>query len=86
MYADTLVCACVCVCAMTDKSFSFHNIPFYIAAPTTTLDTKLESGESIPIEERQATEITHYKGKLVTPEGATHTHTSHTHFTHVLKS
>src|ERR687897_529415 len=38
-----------------------HNIPFYVAAPLTTLDMSLKSGEEIPIEERDAKEVTHIK-------------------------
>lgn len=36
---------------------AFHNIPFYVAAPITTLDITLESGKSIPIEERSSEEL-----------------------------
>jgi methylthioribose-1-phosphate isomerase len=47
----------------------WHHIPFYVAAPTTTLDLSLRSGSEIPIEEREAREITHFQGKPITPKG-----------------
>ncbi|MFO0900267.1 MAG: S-methyl-5-thioribose-1-phosphate isomerase [Pirellulales bacterium] len=46
-----------------------HNIPFYIAAPTSTFDLALESGDSIPIEQRPAAEITDSFGRRTAPEG-----------------
>lgn len=46
-----------------------NNVPFYVAAPISTLDLSLESGESIPIEERAAVEVTHVQGVHVAPEG-----------------
>lgn len=46
-----------------------HNIPFYVAAPLTTLDLKLKSGEEIPIEERDAKEITHIREYQLAPDG-----------------
>lgn len=42
-----------------------HNIPFYVAAPSSTIDHALETGASIPIEERSAEEVTHVLGKAV---------------------
>lgn len=50
-------------------SASTHNIPFYVAAPTSTIDTSLSNGEQIPIEERPRHEITHIKGICLVPEG-----------------
>jgi len=47
----------------------YHHVPFYVAAPTSTLDPSLPSGESIPIEERSAEEVTHLRGKRIAPEG-----------------
>jgi methylthioribose-1-phosphate isomerase len=44
-----------------------HNIPFYIAAPTSTIDTSIRQGEDIPIEERGADEIVNGFGKQVAP-------------------
>jgi methylthioribose-1-phosphate isomerase len=44
-----------------------HDIPFYVLAPTTTIDTATSSGNDIPIEERAATEITHGFGKVTAP-------------------
>lgn len=46
-----------------------HDIPFYVAAPLTTLDLTLPSGEYIPIEERAASEITHIRDHQLGPEG-----------------
>ena len=46
-----------------------NNIPFYVAAPISTLDLTLPSGDSIPIEERGAAEVTHVFGVRVAPEG-----------------
>lgn len=46
-----------------------HKIPFYVAAPVTTLDLSIPSGEQIPIEERDATEITHIREHNLAPEG-----------------
>jgi methylthioribose-1-phosphate isomerase len=44
-------------------------IPFYIAAPTSTIDLSLSSGDKIPIEERSPEEVTHIQGVLIAPEG-----------------
>jgi methylthioribose-1-phosphate isomerase len=46
-----------------------HNIPFYIAAPMSTVDTSLPSGDEIIIEERKPEEITHIQGVRIAPEG-----------------
>jgi methylthioribose-1-phosphate isomerase len=46
-----------------------HEIPFYIAAPSSTLDRNLPSGDLIPIEERSADELTHSEGTPVGPDG-----------------
>jgi methylthioribose-1-phosphate isomerase len=46
-----------------------HNIPFYVAAPITTLDLSLGSGAEIPIEERDSTEITHIREHQLGPDG-----------------
>jgi methylthioribose-1-phosphate isomerase len=46
-----------------------NNIPFYVAAPLSTIDLTLNSGDKIPIESRADEEITHFRGELVTPEG-----------------
>ncbi|CUH94250.1 Methylthioribose-1-phosphate isomerase [Propionispora sp. 2/2-37] len=45
-----------------------HNIPFYVAAPVSTFDFSLESGEEIPIEERNPEEITTIAGVRIAPE------------------
>jgi methylthioribose-1-phosphate isomerase len=44
-------------------------IPFYVAAPTSTIDLSLSSGDKIPIEERSPEEVTHIQGVLIAPEG-----------------
>ncbi|MEO6726394.1 MAG: S-methyl-5-thioribose-1-phosphate isomerase [Blastocatellia bacterium] len=46
-----------------------NSIPFYVAAPISTLDLSLESGEMIPIEERNELEVTHVKGTQLAPTG-----------------
>ncbi len=46
-----------------------HHIPFYVAAPYSSIDTSIETGENIPIEERSHEEVTHINGKSVCPEG-----------------
>ncbi|MHB8970950.1 MAG: S-methyl-5-thioribose-1-phosphate isomerase [Pirellulaceae bacterium] len=46
-----------------------HGIPFYIAAPRSTFDRTLDSGERIPIEQRDPREVTHGFGKQTAPEG-----------------
>ena len=46
-----------------------HNIPFYVAAPWSTLDLATSHGDLIPIEQRAATEVTHSNGKQMTPHG-----------------
>jgi methylthioribose-1-phosphate isomerase len=45
-----------------------HNIPFYVAAPFSTIDRKLASGIQIPIEQRETVEMTHIEGIRVAPE------------------
>ena len=44
-------------------------IPFYVAAPTSTIDLSLSSGDKIPIEERSPEEVTHIQGVPIAPEG-----------------
>ncbi len=46
-----------------------NGIPFYVAAPTSTLDLTLKTGDEIPIEERAASEVTHYAGNSIAPAG-----------------
>lgn len=46
-----------------------HGIPFYVAAPFSTIDLATPDGSGIPIEQRNPREVTHFAGKLVTPEG-----------------
>ena len=47
-----------------------HGIPFYVAAPISTIDLSTPDGRQIPIEERDQREITHLKSLRLTPEGA----------------
>ena len=47
-----------------------HNIPFYVAAPLSTIDLDTPDGGGIPIEERSAREVTHVGGSQVAPDGA----------------
>jgi methylthioribose-1-phosphate isomerase len=46
-----------------------HAIPFYVAAPWSTIDLATPTGDSIPIEERSPVEVTHHGGKQLTPTG-----------------
>jgi methylthioribose-1-phosphate isomerase len=47
-----------------------HNIPFYVAAPLSTIDLNTADGAGIPIEERSAREVTHVGGSQMSPVGA----------------
>jgi methylthioribose-1-phosphate isomerase len=46
-----------------------HGIPFYVAAPWSTIDMATKTGDAIPIEERPQVEVTHHGGKQLTPNG-----------------
>ncbi|MBA7485295.1 Methylthioribose-1-phosphate isomerase [subsurface metagenome] len=46
-----------------------NKTPFYVAAPTTTIDPQIATGEEIPIEERSPEEVTHISGVRIAPEG-----------------
>jgi methylthioribose-1-phosphate isomerase len=46
-----------------------HQIPFYVAAPSTTFDLTIDNGDQIPIEERSREEITHGFGRQTAPAG-----------------
>lgn len=48
---------------------SFHNIPFYVAAPIPTFDPKIRKGEDIPIEQRDPGEIENFASKRIAPQG-----------------
>lgn len=48
---------------------NYHNVPFYIAAPISTIDPHIQSGKSIPIEERHGSEITSFGGTNTSMEG-----------------
>jgi methylthioribose-1-phosphate isomerase len=47
-----------------------HDVPFYVAAPRSTIDLETPTGDDIPIEQRNAREITHLGGTRLAPEGA----------------
>lgn len=48
-----------------------YGIPFYVAAPLSTIDLTCKNGSEIPIEERAATEVTHIRGLPIAPDGVT---------------
>ncbi|HSL95605.1 MAG TPA: S-methyl-5-thioribose-1-phosphate isomerase, partial [Thermoleophilia bacterium] len=47
-----------------------HHVPFYVAAPLSTVDLTVASGAAIPIEERAESEVTSFAGRRVAPAGA----------------
>ena len=47
-----------------------HGIPFYVAAPWSTIDLATPDGDAIPIEERDAREVTHVGNNQLAPDGA----------------
>jgi methylthioribose-1-phosphate isomerase len=51
-----------------------HAIPFYVAAPISTIDLSIPSGHAIPIEERSSGEVTHIQGVTIAPEGVEAAH------------
>ena len=46
-----------------------HKIPFYVAAPLSTIDFNIKTGKDIPIEKRDVKEVSHFRGKRVVPQG-----------------
>lgn len=46
-----------------------HNIPFYVAAPRSTIDASIADGSGIPIEQRNPSEVTHLGGRAIAPPG-----------------
>ena len=46
-----------------------HRVPFYVAAPLSTVDLAVRSGDEIEIEERAPEEVTHWAGKSIAPDG-----------------
>jgi methylthioribose-1-phosphate isomerase len=46
-----------------------HKIPFYVAAPLSTIDFSIKNGDNIPLEQRNAEEVTHFQGKRFAPPG-----------------
>jgi methylthioribose-1-phosphate isomerase len=51
-----------------------NGLPFYVAAPTSTVDLSLPNGLEIPIEERAEAEVTHLSGRRIAPEGVRAAH------------
>jgi methylthioribose-1-phosphate isomerase len=51
-----------------------HTIPFYVAAPSSTVDLSLASGDQIPIEQRASDEVTHIGTQLIAPNGVVAAH------------
>lgn len=51
-----------------------HGIPFYVAAPTSTVDLRIAEGAGIPIEQRASDEVTHLGGQLLSPLGVRAAH------------
>jgi methylthioribose-1-phosphate isomerase len=51
-----------------------NGVPFYVAAPTSTIDLSLASGADIPIEERSSHEVTSVAGLAIAPEGVSAAH------------
>ena len=51
-----------------------HGVPFYVAAPSSTLDLSLPDGDAIPIEQRDPQEVTSFNGTPVAPEGVQAAH------------
>ena len=50
-------------------SAKYHNIPFYVAAPLSTIDTSIKTGDEIIIEERSHDEVTTINGKKICADG-----------------
>lgn len=48
---------------------AFHEVPFYVAGPTSTIDLSTPTGAEIPIEQRPTTEVTHVGGRQLVPTG-----------------
>jgi methylthioribose-1-phosphate isomerase len=46
-----------------------HDVPFYVAAPVSSLDLSIRTGDQIPIEQRSAREVTHIRDVPIAPEG-----------------
>ncbi|HDZ84089.1 MAG TPA: hypothetical protein ENH45_02630, partial [Nitrospirae bacterium] len=46
-----------------------HNVPFYVAAPLSSIDFSIPTGDLIPIEERGSEEVTHIFGTQIAPDG-----------------
>lgn len=53
---------------------AYHHVPFYVAAPSTTFDRTIQTGDEIIIEERSGDEVTHWQGKPFVPEGTKAAH------------
>ena len=61
-----------------------HNVPFYVAAPISTLDLTIPSGEHIPIEQRAAEEVTHFRGVRIAPDVEAFDVTPHRYVTAII--
>jgi methylthioribose-1-phosphate isomerase len=48
----------------------YHGVPFYVAAPFSTIDGKTPTGTGIPIEERSVNEVVKFRGLSIAPNGA----------------
>jgi len=46
-----------------------HNIPLFVAMPTSTLDTRCETGKDIPVEHRDPSEVSDFRGTPIAPDG-----------------
>jgi len=46
-----------------------HKVPFYVAAPLSSIDPLVRTGKAIPIEERDGREVTHFLGTRIAPDG-----------------
>ena len=51
-----------------------HHIPFYVAAPSSTIDLSLPDGDAIPIEQRDSNEVTMIGGRQIAPDGVRAAH------------
>ncbi|UCF68510.1 MAG: S-methyl-5-thioribose-1-phosphate isomerase [Acidobacteriota bacterium] len=51
-----------------------HGVPFYVAAPTSTIDPDTPNGSAIPIEERDPSEVLEFAGRAIAPEGVSARH------------
>lgn len=71
VYVHTVLILLLAQSMSTDHEYLYttNRVPFFVAAPTTTLDPACPSGKSIVIEERPPEELTHFRGERVVVEG-----------------